>query len=89
MLPKQTDVRLIQEDFLKTDFSDADIVYVTATAFGKKIMKDLQSYLTTLKPGTRIIISDKQLDLKQFSLIDKANLPMDYADADFYVYEKK
>lgn len=89
LLPEKTDVKLIREDFLKADFSDADIVYVTAVAFGKKLMKDLQSRLTTLKSGTRIIIADKQLDPKQFSLIDKINLPMDYADADFYVYEKK
>jgi len=88
-LPSDTEVKFINGDFLSTDFSDADVIYITATAYSKKLLKDLQSRLTPLKPGARIIITDKQLDHRQFSLVDKINLPMSYADADIYVYERK
>lgn len=88
-LPSETEVQFINGDFLSSDFSDVDVIYITATAYSKKLLKDLQSRLITIKPGTRIIITDKQLDHRQFSLIDKTNLPMSYADADFYVYEKR
>jgi predicted RNA methylase len=88
-IPPETEVRFINGDFLSTDFSDGDIIYITATAFSKKLIKNLQMRLNNLKPGTRLIITDKQLDQKQFSLIDKVNLPMDYAESDFYIYEKK
>ncbi len=88
-LPKDTEIQFINGDFLSSDFSDADVIYITATAYSKKLLKDLQSRLITIKPGVRIIITDKQLDHRQFSLVDKTNLPMSYADADIYVYEKK
>jgi len=89
LLPEKTKVELIKGDFLQADFSDANIVYINAIAFNKGLMKDLQSRLAALKPGTRIIISDQQLDPKKFSQIDKTRLHMDYGDAEFYVYERK
>ena len=88
-LPPDTEVQFVNGDFLSSDFSDADVIYITATAYSKKLLKDLQSRLIAVKPGTRIIITDKQLDHRQFSLVDKINLPMSYADADIYVYEKR
>lgn len=88
-LPSDTEVKFINGDFLSSDFSDADVIYITATAYSKKLLKDLQSRLITIKLGTRIVITDKQLNPRQFYLVDKINLPMSYADADIYVYEKK
>jgi len=79
----------VNGDFLSYDFSDADVIYVYATAYSNRLLKDLQSRLITVKPKTRIIIADKQLDKKRFSLVDQVNLSMSSVDADIYIYEKK
>jgi len=56
-------------DIFTTDFSDADVVFVNATGFFGDTLEKLFAKLAQLKPGSRVILSTKKVQLKAFEEI--------------------
>lgn len=81
-------IQFIQGDMLKTDFSDADIVYMNATAFSSDLWDSLVPKLETLKKGARIIVLTKRLNKDKFSLIQETSLPMSWGMNSVMVYKR-
>lgn len=82
-------VDFINDDFLKTDFSDADIIYTYSTCFGEELMQNMGNHLgAQLKTGSRVITITKQLSSPQFTLTKQGKYPMEWGEASVFFYEK-
>lgn len=66
----QQKIDFLLGDFLKTNFFDADIVFVSATCFSQKIIFQLENIFLSLKEGARIIMLTKRLAKTNFYLFD-------------------
>lgn len=82
-------VSFIQDDFVKIDFTDADVIFLHATTFGYDILEPLKEKLHLLKPGSRIIIVSKKLEENSFQLIDQSKRMMDWGEGTVLTYVKK
>lgn len=87
--PKPTNVQFIQADFLEYDFSDANIIFINATAYKGEIFDKLVPKLKLLKSGTRIIITTLQLEDEAFDKIYQAHEVMSWGFCSVRIYQKK
>lgn len=63
-LPKKKqsqEIKFVNSDFLKYDFSDASVVFIPSTTFNEKVMAGLTERFIGLKPGSYIITLDRTL----------------------------
>ncbi len=79
------------EDFVMSDISDADVIYMASTCYPDELMNKLLDRFVTLKDGT-IIISLRSLPHRAlslgFKLINKYSLPMTWIERNsVYVYK--
>jgi precorrin-6B methylase 2 len=81
-------IEFIQSDMLKADFSDADVIYMNATAFGADLWEALVPKLEATKSGTRIIVLTKRLNKETFELLQETFLPMSWGMNSVMVYKK-
>ena len=81
-------IEFIQSDMLTTDFSDADVIYMNATAFAPDLWDALVPKLEALKAGSRLILLTKRLDANKFELIQETTLPMSWGMNSVKVYKK-
>jgi precorrin-6B methylase 2 len=81
-------IEFIQSDMLKADFSDADVIYMNATAFAPDLWEMLVPQLEALKSGTRIIVLTKRLNKEKFELIQETTLPMSWGMNSVMIYRK-
>ena len=88
-MPGNVDLKFINDSFLNVDFSDADVVYVSALAFDDNTMKELQSRFMNLKDNAVIIVVDKELDIRRFELQGEDNYKMGYGKGHAYIYKKR
>ncbi len=65
----KTNIEFIEGSFLEHDFSDADIVFINATAFKGDIWEQLTKKLNMLNSGSRVIVTSLTLDPAQFEEI--------------------
>jgi hypothetical protein len=81
-------IEFIQNDIMKADFSDADIVYMNATTFAPDMWETLTRKLEALKSGTRIIVLTKRLNKEKFELIQETSLPMSWGMNSVMIYKR-
>jgi precorrin-6B methylase 2 len=81
-------LQFIQNDILKADFSDADVVYMNATTFAPEFWDLLTPKLEALKSGSRIIVLTKKLDKNNFELIQETSLPMSWGMNSVMIYKR-
>lgn len=81
-------IEFINDDFLNTDISAADIVYVNATCLGYCLWEKMVSKLTQLKPGSRVILTTKTIQHEQFSLLSRSMELMSWGMNSVNVYVK-
>lgn len=82
-------IDFVHADILNTDFSDADILYMNATAFAPDLWEALLPKIEALKSGTRIIVLTKRLkNEKHFELLQETSLPMSWGMNSVMVYKK-
>lgn len=79
------------EDFVMSDISDADVIYMASTCYPEELMNTLLDRFAGLKDGT-VIISLKSLPNRASSLgfkqINKYTLPMTWMEGNsVYVYK--
>ncbi|MFN8671037.1 MAG: hypothetical protein U0457_03015 [Candidatus Sericytochromatia bacterium] len=83
-----SNIEFLQEDWLKYDLSDADIVYVATTCFDELLLKKLTFKLENLKEGTIIISVSNPIESTKFKLIKKLDLPFSWGFAEVYIMSK-
>lgn len=84
-----TKVYFIHNDFLKTDFSDATILFINATGFSPSLWEPLMAKLLQLKPGTKIILTSKTLPETAFIQHYAGMEKMNWGLCSTYIYEKR
>ena len=82
-------IHFIHDDMLMVDFSEADVVHISATTFTPNLWEPLMHRLETLKQGARIIVLTKQLKVvDKFELIEERFLPMSWCMNSVMVYRR-
>jgi len=81
-------IKFIQGDFLTHDISDAQVIFINATGFFERFWHRVAEKLETVKPGTRLIITSKQLDQHKYQLLDGQMVMMSWGMGSVRVYQK-
>lgn len=82
-------VQFIHGDFLTIDFSQADIIFINATAFWGPVWERLNMKLAELPPETTILTISKMLDAAHFSVKKVTYVQMSWGMATAYVHLRK
>lgn len=85
----QCNIKVINDDILKTDFSDGGVVFINATAFFGVLWEKMVTQLCQLKPGARVIVTSKDLPVSDFELIDDRRRLMSWGMATVRIYRRK
>lgn len=76
------------QDFLDTDFSDADIIFINSTCLPCETMDALAVEMESLKNGARIITVTKQLKKDYLKEFESKKFEFSWGEATVYFYKK-
>lgn len=82
-------IHFINDNFLNCDFSDGDIILIIATCYSYPTWERLVEKMTSLKPGSRIIVATKKIQHEQFELISTSRVSMSWGMNSIHVYRLK
>lgn len=86
---KLGEIKFIQADFTKANFSDANVIYMASTCFPEELMRMLAVlFEKQLSPGTRIISFTKSLPSKKIKVIKSKPYQMEWGQATAFFHEK-
>jgi SAM-dependent methyltransferase len=85
----QQKIEFILGDFLKIDFSDADVVFANSTCFSQQVIAKLETSFLSLKKGARIMTLTKKLTNKNFYLFDSLIYKQSWGEATVNFYVKQ
>jgi SAM-dependent methyltransferase len=85
----QQKIEFILGDFLKIDFSDADVVFANSTCFSQQMIDKLETSFLSLKKGARIMTLTKKLTNKNFYLFDSLIYKQSWGEATVNFYVKQ
>lgn len=81
-------IHFINADFLNTDFSDATLIFMNATAFFGDTWEAINQHLRQTKPGTIIITTSKKLSCAGFNLIKMTMVQMSWGPVKAYIQQR-
>ena len=79
------------KNFMHANWKDADVVFISCTAFGDDLMKSISKKCEQLKPGARIITLTRQLvnsDANAFHEINRQHCHCTFGPATAFVFER-
>ncbi len=82
------EIKFVKGDILKTDFSEADVVFTHSTCFDEEFMKALAEKMEDLKKGSLVITITQQLPSKRFRQIKKDTIDLSWGEGTVYFWEK-
>lgn len=85
---KTKNIQFINSDFLEVDFSDANLIFINATAFIGDIWEKLNAKLAKLPSEVTIFSASKKLVTDRFSLVKTTRMQMSWGVVYVYVYSK-
>lgn len=84
----QFKIDYIHDDFLKTNWNDATLIFLNATGFNAPFWEKVVSKLITLPPQTKVIVTSKTLPCPPFHLISQGMEKMSWGLTATMIYEK-
>ena len=81
-------IAIVNDDMLKHDFSDADIVYTHCTCFSPELMAGITQRCEQLKPGARVITVSKGMESPHLQYIGSEPCQMGWGCATLYFYKR-
>lgn len=81
-------IQFINENFLDYQFTDADIVFINATCMKTTTWSSIVLALNKLKSGSRVIVTTKQIENKQFTMIAQNKELMSWGMSKVTIYRK-
>lgn len=81
-------IKFLNQDILETDFSDGDIIFLQSTCFSGHMWDGIMAKLQKLKPGTRVIVSTKLLNMGGFELKHQKLFLMSWGLSRVSIYER-
>lgn len=88
-LNKKFHLQFICDDLLQQDFTDANILFINATAYSVPTWEQINSKLLNLKTGTKIIITSKTLPQTHFIPYYSGMEQMSWGLTSTYIYVKR
>lgn len=82
-------IEFIHNNILHVDFSDADVVFINATAFFGDLWDAIVQRLYQLKPGARIILSSRKLPESDFALLSDKRQLMSWGMNSVFIYRRR
>ena len=82
-------IEFLHQSILETDYSDADIIFANSTAFFDELWQGMLEQLVHLKPGTRVIVTSRELPKEHFELLDDRQRLMSWGLNTVRIYRKK
>ncbi len=82
------DVCFINDNLLNQQFTDADIIFINATAYTSATWQEILYKLVQLKRGARVIITSKTLPFPAFNKHYQGMELMSWGLTSTYIYEK-
>ena len=79
---------LKEDDFLKDDFSEVDLVFLNSTCYDDELMESSLEKFKSLKSDSYIITVTKQIDHSDFECIHKGFYKMNWGTPTVYIYKK-
>lgn len=81
-------IHFVHADFLKTDLSDATLVFINATAFFGETWAAISLHLTQLKVGATIITTSKKLSSDAFTVTKTTVVDMSWGPVKAYIQQR-
>ena len=81
-------IEFIQGDALKTDFSDADVVFMNSTCFSDELMNGIDKQISILKPGAYVISLTKSLSDPSLKLLKSELNDFSWGKATAYYHQR-
>jgi SAM-dependent methyltransferase len=81
-------LEFINNDFLKEDLSQTDVIFCNSTCFSVEIFNQLTTKFTKLKTGCFLILITKKLALDEFKLIAEEKIGYSWGLATTRIYQK-
>jgi len=85
---RKPEVSFVAGDFKTHDFSDADVLFMSATCFRYEMDLPMMRKLASLKVGTRIMTNSMRLELDSYSLMRESTALFSWGEAPVFIYEK-
>ena len=82
------EIKFVKADILKTDFSEADVVFTHSTCFDEEFMKALAEKMEGLKKGSFVITITQTLPSKSFQQVKKRTVELSWGEGTVYFWEK-
>lgn len=86
---KNTRVTFVNGDILETDLSDANTIFINATAFFGDLWNSIVAKIDSAPSGTKVILTSRELDPMKYQLIDANMRLMSWGVNSVYIYEKR
>lgn len=83
------DIKFYNQNFIKTDLSSANIIFINATCYPIDFWNELINKFNKLNKGTRIIITSKKIESPEFRQIYAGSHLMSWGMNSVRIYEKK
>lgn len=83
----KTILEVVNGDMLKTDWSDADVIYASSICFPESLMNSILDKAKSLKKGA-ILASLKMVDNESFKLIQGFKVKMTWGSCDVHIFRK-
>jgi precorrin-6B methylase 2 len=85
---KKINIQFINDDFLKVDISEADIVFINATCFHGDLWDAILARLLKLKVGARVILTTRIINIGGFKLKHQSLFLMSWGLSQVSIYER-
>lgn len=85
---KKINIQFLQDDFLKVDISDGDIIFINATCFRGQLWEEVMIQLLKLKVGARIIVTTQGIPIGGFELKHRNLFLMSWGLNTVSIYER-
>jgi predicted RNA methylase len=84
----EQEIKFVKGDMLKSDFSEADVVFTHSTCFDEEFMRALAEKMEGLKKGSFVITITQQLPSPLFRQIKKDTIDLSWGQGTVYFWEK-
>jgi len=83
------EIKIVQQDFLSSDFSEADLVFINATCYINETLQQITQQLEKqLHLGAKVIITTQKPELPGFKLLHRNVFMMGWGESMVSIYEK-
>lgn len=81
-------IQFINDNFLNCEISDGDLVFINATCLSYTTWAALEEKLKKLKVGSRVLVTTKKIQNRQFEILYQANELMSWGMNSVNLYKK-